>query len=76
MSPEFWSTATIPADYARVLATGRASPRALARMSAGAIRHASGFGWSAAVDRLLAVYTGAVSEASAGGMTAAAGGAS
>ncbi len=54
-----------PADYARVLRQLAASPRALARMSAGAIRHASGFGWSAAVDRLLAVYTGAVSEASA-----------
>jgi D-inositol-3-phosphate glycosyltransferase len=60
-----------PADYARVLRQLAASPRALARMSAGAIRHASGFGWPAAVDRLLAVYTGAVSEASAGrGMTA------
>ena len=54
-----------PADYAGVLRQLAASPRALARMSAGAIRHASGFGWSAAVDRLLAVYTGAVSEASA-----------
>ena len=54
-----------PADYARVLRQLAASPRALARMSAGAIRHASGFGWSAAVDRLLAVYKGAVSEASA-----------
>ena len=54
-----------PADYARVLRQLAASPRMLARMSAGAIRHASGFGWSAAVDRLLAVYTGAVSEASA-----------
>ena len=54
-----------PADYARVLRQLAASPRALARMSAGAIRHASGFGWSAAVDRLLAVYTGAVSDVSA-----------
>ena len=60
-----------PADYARVLRQLAASPPELARMSAGAIRHASGFGWSAAVDRLLAVYTGAVSEASAGsGVTA------
>jgi D-inositol-3-phosphate glycosyltransferase len=54
-----------PADYARVLRQLAGSPRALARLSAGAIRHASGFGWSAAVDRLLAVYTGAMSEASA-----------
>jgi D-inositol-3-phosphate glycosyltransferase len=54
-----------PADYARVLRQLAASPRMLARMSAGAIGHASGFGWSAAVDGLLAVYTGAVSEASA-----------
>jgi len=54
-----------PADYARVLGQLAGSPRALARMSAGAIRHASAFGWSAAVDRLLAVYTGAMSEASA-----------
>ncbi len=54
-----------PADYAHVLRQLAASPRALARMSAGAIRHASAFGWSAAVDRLLTVYTGAVSEARA-----------
>ena len=54
-----------PADYARVLSTLTASPRMLARMSAGAIRHASGFGWRAAVDQLLGVYTGAVNEAKA-----------
>ena len=54
-----------PDDYARVLSELAASPRALARMSAGAVRHASGFGWSAAVDRLLGVYGGAVSEAKA-----------
>jgi D-inositol-3-phosphate glycosyltransferase len=54
-----------PADYARVLRQLADSPRMLARLSAGAIRHASGFGWSAAVDRLLGVYTGAVTEARA-----------
>jgi len=54
-----------PADYAQVLAHLAASPPALARMSAGAIRHASGFGWAAAVDRLLGVYNGALHEARA-----------
>jgi D-inositol-3-phosphate glycosyltransferase len=54
-----------PADYARVLRQLAASPRTLARLSAGAIQHASGFGWSAAVDRLLGVYTGAMTESRA-----------
>ncbi len=54
-----------PAEYARVLRRLAGSPRLLARLSAGAIRHASGFGWSAAVDNLLGVYTGAVNEARA-----------
>lgn len=54
-----------PADYARVLRRLAGSPRLLTRLSAGAIRHASGFGWSAAVDNLLGVYAGAVSEARA-----------
>jgi D-inositol-3-phosphate glycosyltransferase len=54
-----------PADYARVLRRLAGSPRLLDRLSAGAIRHASGFGWSAAVDNLLGVYTGAVNEAGA-----------
>jgi D-inositol-3-phosphate glycosyltransferase len=51
-----------PAEYARILRQLVGSPGTLARLSAGAIRHASNFGWSAAVDRLLAVYTGAVEE--------------
>ena len=34
-------------------------------LSAGAVRHASDFGWSATVDRLTAVYTGAMEEAAA-----------
>jgi D-inositol-3-phosphate glycosyltransferase len=54
-----------PADYARVLRRLAAAPPALARMSAGALRHASAFGWTAAVDRLLGVYAGTVSEARA-----------
>jgi D-inositol-3-phosphate glycosyltransferase len=29
-------------------------------MSRGAVRHAAGFGWDATVDRLLDVYTGAM----------------
>ena len=54
-----------PADYARVLCGLAGRPAALARMSAGALRHASAFGWSAAVDRLLGVYAGALTEARA-----------
>jgi D-inositol-3-phosphate glycosyltransferase len=54
-----------PADYARVLRRLAAAPPVLARMSAGALRHASAFGWPAAVDRLLGVYAGALSEARA-----------
>ena len=34
-------------------------------LSAGARRHASAFGWSATVDRLARVYTGAMDEAAA-----------
>jgi D-inositol-3-phosphate glycosyltransferase len=54
-----------PADYARVLRKLAAAPPVLARMSAGALRHASGFGWSVAVDQLLGVYAGAMDETSA-----------
>ena len=43
-------------------APGRA-PRRLQALSAGARRHASAFGWSATVDRLARVYTGAMDEA-------------
>jgi D-inositol-3-phosphate glycosyltransferase len=39
-----------------------ASPATLDRMSAGALRHAAGFGWSASVDQLLGVYAGAMDE--------------
>jgi D-inositol-3-phosphate glycosyltransferase len=40
-------------------------PDLLRRLSGGALRHASDFGWSATVDRLVEVYTGAVEQAAA-----------
>jgi D-inositol-3-phosphate glycosyltransferase len=49
-----------PAAYARVLASVFASPRHRERLSAGAVMHASRFGWGVTVDRLLAVYAGAM----------------
>jgi D-inositol-3-phosphate glycosyltransferase len=54
-----------PADWARVLGRLVAAPRRLQALSAGALRHASAFGWSATVDRLATVYTGAMDEAAA-----------
>jgi D-inositol-3-phosphate glycosyltransferase len=54
-----------PADWARVLRQLVSAPRRLRALSAGALRHASGFGWTATVDRLAAVYTGAMDEAAA-----------
>jgi D-inositol-3-phosphate glycosyltransferase len=54
-----------PADYARVLRELIAAPGRLASMSAGALQHASAFGWSATVDGLSTVYTGAMEEATA-----------
>jgi D-inositol-3-phosphate glycosyltransferase len=50
-----------PADYAAVLRRLHAEPGRRARLSRGAVRHAAGFGWDATVDRLLDVYTGAMS---------------
>ncbi|TDC02931.1 D-inositol-3-phosphate glycosyltransferase [Actinomadura bangladeshensis] len=50
-----------PADYAAVLRRLHAEPGRHARLSRGAVRHAAGFGWDATVDRLLDVYTGAMS---------------
>jgi D-inositol-3-phosphate glycosyltransferase len=47
-----------PAAYARVLASLFASPRRRERLSAGAVTHASRFGWGVTVDQLLAVYAG------------------
>ncbi|QKW33708.1 D-inositol-3-phosphate glycosyltransferase [Actinomadura sp. NAK00032] len=50
-----------PADYAAVLRRLHAEPGLHARLARGAVRHADGFGWDATVDRLLDVYTGAMS---------------
>ena len=54
-----------PVVWARVLAGLIASPARLAALSRGALEHASGFGWPATADRLIEVYTGAMSEAAA-----------
>ena len=43
-----------------------ASPALRARLSAGAVEHASRFGWGSTVDRLLSVYRGAMSAQSEG----------
>ncbi len=52
-----------PADWARVIKRLIKAPRHLLALSAGAQRHASAFGWSATVDQLAKVYTGAMDEA-------------
>ncbi len=52
-----------PAGYARAVQDLIAQPSTLARLSQGAREHASRFGWSATVDRLLALYSGAMAEA-------------
>jgi len=52
-----------PADWARVIKRLIKTPRHLAALSEGARRHASAFGWSATVDMLARVYTGAMDEA-------------
>ena len=54
-----------PADYARVVARLAASPGSLTVLRAGAVRHASAFGWAATADGLIDVYTGAMDEAAA-----------
>ncbi len=54
-----------PARYAREIADLLARPGRLARLARGARKHASGFGWSATVDQLLAVYRDAMSEVAA-----------
>jgi D-inositol-3-phosphate glycosyltransferase len=51
-----------PASYAGAVAELIAQPAALARLSLGARRHASRFGWSATVDQLLQMYSAAMSE--------------
>jgi len=54
-----------PASYARAVRELIASPQTLARLSLGAREHASRFGWSVTVDRLLELYSGVMSEAGA-----------
>ena len=54
-----------PVEWARVIGKLVTAPRRLRALSAGALRHASAFGWSATVDRLATVYTGAMDEAAA-----------
>jgi D-inositol-3-phosphate glycosyltransferase len=55
-----------PAAYAGALRRLFASPALQARLSAGAVGHASRFGWSNTVDRLLTVYSGAMSTPTEG----------
>jgi D-inositol-3-phosphate glycosyltransferase len=54
-----------PGNWARALRPLVTAGRRLEALSEGAVRHASGFGWSATVERLTAVYTGAMEEAAA-----------
>jgi D-inositol-3-phosphate glycosyltransferase len=54
-----------PAAYARVLRDLVADPDLRERLSRGAVAHASRFGWNGTVDRLMAVYAGAISSAEA-----------
>ena len=51
-----------PARYARAVRDLITRPQTLARLSAGAREHASRFGWSATVDRLLDLYSGVMSQ--------------
>ncbi|MEU4404790.1 D-inositol-3-phosphate glycosyltransferase [Streptosporangium sp. NPDC023963] len=52
-----------PAAYARVLGDLVAAPRLLRALGAGALAHASRFGWDQAVGRLTEVYAGAAQVA-------------
>lgn len=54
-----------PADWAQAIRRLVRTPRRLHALSKGALRHASTFGWSATVDRLATVYTGAMDETAA-----------
>jgi D-inositol-3-phosphate glycosyltransferase len=51
-----------PASYARAVRDLIGQPTALARLSLGARRHASRFGWGSTVDRLMQMYSAAMSE--------------
>ncbi|WP_242891324.1 D-inositol-3-phosphate glycosyltransferase [Actinomadura litoris] len=50
-----------PADYAAALSRLHTEPGRHARLARGAVRHAQNFGWDVTVDRLIEVYTGAMS---------------
>jgi D-inositol-3-phosphate glycosyltransferase len=52
-----------PAAYARVIRDLVAHPAALAGLARGAREHASRFGWTVTVDRLLNLYTGVMAGA-------------
>ena len=54
-----------PADYADAIWRLVSNPGKLARLSRGARQHASAFGWSVTVDKLLGVYGAAMSEVAA-----------
>jgi D-inositol-3-phosphate glycosyltransferase len=51
-----------PASYAQALRELISSPARLERLSRGGVAHASRFGWSRTVDRLMSVYAGAMSS--------------
>jgi D-inositol-3-phosphate glycosyltransferase len=51
-----------PVVWARVLAGLIGSPRKLARLSRGALEHASGFGWPMTAERLIGLYTDAIAQ--------------
>jgi D-inositol-3-phosphate glycosyltransferase len=52
-----------PADYAAALRRLFGSPELRDRLARGAVEHASRFGWGSTVERLLTVYSGAMSTA-------------
>ena len=51
-----------PHDWAHVLVDVLASPTRLAALSAGAVEHASRFGWDATATALIDVYRGAIND--------------
>jgi D-inositol-3-phosphate glycosyltransferase len=61
-----------PADYAAVLRRLVADPALRRRLAAGAVRHASGFGWERTAGGLLDTYTRALAERSPAARLAAA----
>jgi len=51
-----------PVVWARVLGQLLASPARLAELSRGALEHASGFGWPLTAERLIGLYTDAITQ--------------